>query len=183
MTFAQDPKINKINVQHIRAIVAWDNLASGYTPNVPAMGQNGESFIEPSIHPRRPDPDESKEGFNEWRDAGIDTMQVAPRSATHVEWSYVPMLPLASSSWGQAIAAYYTLAWFDRYLRADATADARLLTKAFNLPDNDNCGGNDNCYSIYFKTAYWFHDRGGTLHSCDDVAHIADPAPCPDTDV
>ncbi|MFY9585936.1 MAG: hypothetical protein WAT66_00620, partial [Actinomycetota bacterium] len=111
------------------------------------------------------------------------SMQIAPRAATHLEWSFVPTLPLAASSWGNDIVAFYTLAWFDKYLRHDASADARLLTKAYGAPDNDACGGNDGCYSIYFKNAYVFHDAGGTLHECDDVAHIADPAEtCPDTD-
>ena len=183
VTFAQDPKINTLNVANIRTVVAWDNLATGYTPHVPAMAQNGESFVEPSFNPQRPDPESKKGAFNAWRAAKIDTMQVATRAATHLEWSFVPGLPLASSSWGNAIVAWYTLAWFDKYLRHDATADARLLTKAFNEPDNAACGGNDNCYSIYYKNAYWFRDAGGALHACDDVAHIARPAEsCPDTD-
>ncbi|MGH2784605.1 MAG: alpha/beta hydrolase family protein [Actinomycetota bacterium] len=182
VTFAQDPAHNTLNREHIRTIVAWDNLASEYTPTVPAMGQNGESFVEPSFHYSRPDPEEKKSAFNTWRAAGIDTMQIAPRAATHLEWSYIPELPLAASSWGQEIAAWYTLAWLDKYLLGHPTADARLLTNAFNLPANENCGGRDGCYSIYLKSAYSFHDAGGVLHACDDVAHIADPAPCPDTD-
>jgi hypothetical protein len=183
VTFAQDPAMNKLNVENIRTIVAWDNLSADYTPHVPAMGQNGESFVEPSFNPSRPDPESKKGAFNKWRAAGLDTMQVATRAATHLEWSYVPGLPLAASSWGNAIVAHYTLAWFDKYLRHDPTADARLLTKAYQLPDNANCGGNDNCYSIYYKNAYAFLDAGGTLHSCNDVAHIAEPASCPDTDL
>lgn len=182
VTFAQDRTINTVNVENIRTIVAWDNLSAGYEPNVPAMGQSGESFVEPSFNLSRPDPESKKRAFNEWREAGIDTMQIAPRSATHLEWSYVPTLPLSSSSWGQAIAAHYTLAWFDKYLVHHPTADARLLTNAYNQPANASCGGNDNCYSIYYKTAYAFHDAGGAFHGCDDVAHIADPTPCPDTD-
>jgi hypothetical protein len=183
VTFAQDPAINKTNIGNIRTVIAWDNLAEEYTPHVPAMGQNGESFVEPSFNPNRPDPESKKAAFNKWRSAGLDTMQVATRAATHLEWSFVPILPLASSSWGNAIVAYYTLAWFDKYLRHDPTADARLLTNEFNRPDNAACGGNDGCYSIYYKNAYWFHDAGGTVHACDDVAHIAKPAEsCPDTD-
>lgn len=184
VTFAQDPAKNPLNVRNIRTIVAWDNLASEYAPSVPAMGQNGESFIEPSFNPERPNPESKKGAFNKWRAAGVDTMQVATRAATHVEWSFVPGLPLAASSWGNAINAYYTLAWFDKYLRNDPTADARLLTQQFQQPDNPNCGGNDGCYSIYYKNAYAFHGAGGALHSCDDVAHIANPAEsCPDTDL
>lgn len=183
VSFAQDPAHNTTNRANIRTIVAWDNLASEYTPTVPAMGQNGESFTEPSFHFSRPDPEEKKSAFNTWRDAGVDTMQIAPRAATHLEWSYIPELPLAASSWGQDIVAFYTLAWFDKYLLGHATADARLLTKALNQPANENCGGNAGCYSIYYKSAYHFHDAGGALHMCDDIAHIADTTACPDTDV
>jgi hypothetical protein len=183
VTFAQDPKINHLNVANIRTVVAWDNLATGFTPHVPAMAQNGESFVQPSFNPSRPDPESKKGAFDAWRAAGLDTMQVATRAATHLEWSFVPVLPLAATTWGNRIVAWYTLAWFDKYLKHDPTADARLLTKAFNEPHNAACGGNDNCYSIYYKNAYWFHDSGGTLHSCDDVAHIAAPTEtCPDTD-
>lgn len=182
VSFAQDPAMNRLNVDHIRTIVAWDNLDGSYAPHVPAMGQNGESFIEPSIHFSRPDPEEKKGAFNAWRWAGVDTMQVAPRAATHLEWSYVPILPLASSQWGNSIVAYYTLAWFDKYLKNDPTADGRLLTKDYSGLDNPRCGGEDNCYSIYFRNAYWFHS-GETLHACNDVAHIASKAACPDTDL
>jgi hypothetical protein len=183
VSFAQDPAHNTINREHIRTIVAWDNLSDEYTPTVPAMGQSGESFTEPSFHYSRPDPEENKSAFNSWRAAGVDTMHIAPRAATHLEWSYIPELPLAASSWGQDIVAWYTLAWFDKYLAGHPTADARLLTKAFNQPANENCGGNDGCYSIYFKSAYNIHDAVGALHACDDMAHIADATPCPDTDV
>lgn len=184
VTFAQDPAMNTLNVKNVRTIVAWDNLAAEYTPNVPAMGQNGESFVEPSFNPQRPDPESKKTAFTKWREAGLDTFQVATRAATHLEWSFVPGLPLSASSWGTPIVAHYTLAWFDKYLRHDPTADARLLTKAYLEPNNANCGGNDNCYSIYYENAYAFHDAGGAFHSCEDVAHIAAPAEtCPDTDL
>ena len=57
VTYAQDPAQNTLNVENIRTVVAWDNLSPDFTPHVPAMGQNGESFVQPSIHFSRPDPD------------------------------------------------------------------------------------------------------------------------------
>jgi len=164
----------------IKAVVAWDNVDSTYMPHVPTMGQNAESFVFPSFHPSRPDPESKKDGFNKWRAAGVDTMQIAPRAATHMEWSYMP--PSSASKWGNAIGSFYTLAWFDKYLKHDATADARLLTKSLNQPNNPACGGRPNCYSIYYKSAYAFHDEDGGFHSCDDIAHIANLAACPETD-
>lgn len=180
VTYAQDPSHNVLNVRQIRTIVAWDNLNTGYTPNVPAMGQNGESFVFPSVNPNRPDPESKKGAFNAWRAAGIDTMQIAPLAATHMEWGFHP--PACGSSWGNDIATRYTIAWFDKYLKQDPTADARLLTKQYMTANNPNCGGNANCYSIYLKSAYAFRDAGGVMRACDDMTHIANATPCPDTD-
>lgn len=181
VTFAQDPARNTENVEHVRAIVAWDNLDPSYTPNVPAMGHNGESFVFPSWNYSRPDPESKKQAFNRWRAAGVDTMQIAPLAATHMEWGYHP--PACGSDWGNAIAQHYTLAWFDRYLKQDPTADDRLLTQRYLTDDNPRCGGNENCFSIYYRSAYAFRDRYGELHSCNDMAHISDTNPCPSTDV
>jgi hypothetical protein len=181
VSFAQDPTRNTENVGHIRTIVAWDNLSASYTPNVPAMGQNGESFVTPSFNYSRPNPEGKKGAFNKWRTAGVDTMQIAPLAATHMEWGFHP--PACGSNWGNAIATYYTLAWFDKYLKQDPTADARLLTKQYLTPSNPRCGNNANCYSIYYKSAYAFRDADGVLRSCDDMAHIANKTPCPDTDL
>lgn len=145
------------------------------------MGQNGESFVQPSFNFSRPNPEAKKGAFNAWRSAGIDTMQIAPLAATHMEWGFHP--PACGSNWGNAIATHYSMAWFDKYLKADPTADERLLTKQYLTPNNPRCGNNANCYSIYYKSAYHFRDADGVLRACDDMAHIANQTPCPDTDV
>src|SRR5688572_28361414 len=97
-----------------------------------------------------------------------------------MEWGFHP--PACGSSWGNAIAQHYTTAWFDKYLKHHPTADARLLTKQYTAPNNPRCGNNKHCYSIYYKSAYAFRDDGGVSRACDDIAHIAVAAACPDTD-
>ncbi|MDD5711515.1 MAG: C45 family autoproteolytic acyltransferase/hydrolase [Smithellaceae bacterium] len=185
VTYAQDPAYNDMNLDNIRAVVAWDNLSETYTPHVPSMGQNGEAFITTQPNFTRPDPESKKLAFNAWRTAAIDTMQIAPRAATHMEWCITPPITQASS-WGNDIAQHYTLAWFDKYLKHDPTADTRLLTKQWNTPGR--CADEPNCYSIYYKSAYSFHKEGsagktdGAYCSCDDVAHIVNEEPCPLTD-
>jgi hypothetical protein len=189
--YAQDQTSNTMNAGSIRAAVSWDpgsvrfpgeeqlRMNLPQTPSVPTMIQNAESFAQPSFNPSRPDPESRKANFNRWRDAGVDTMQIAPRAATHMEWAYVPYV-VAASSWGNAIAQWYTLAWFDKYLKHHPTADERLLTEKWNVPGL--CGAEPNCYSIYYKNAYAFDGEDGVSHSCDDVAHITDQTACPDTD-
>jgi dienelactone hydrolase len=115
----------------IRAVVAFDNLSAVKRPRVPALGINAEYFFNPTPTNDRPDPDAKNEAFRTWRKAGVDAMQVALRGSTHMEFCYIPVLLPASHS-GERIAMYYTLAWFDRYVRGDRRATKRLTAYAFD---------------------------------------------------
>jgi dienelactone hydrolase len=133
----------------VKAIVAWDNLApaagkcadmaSGMpagtpadpTKTVPALGLNAEYFFNPTPQNGAADPDAKDAGFRQLRDVGTDTMQVALRSSTHLEWTYVPYI-LPASRLGERVSMHYTLAWFDRYLRDDAAALSRLTATTFD---------------------------------------------------
>jgi len=49
--------------------------------------------------------------------AGVDSMKVTLRAATHLD--FTQFVPGTGSRYGAAVAFYYTLAWFDRYLRGE----------------------------------------------------------------
>jgi hypothetical protein len=78
---------------------------------------------------------------------------VSLANSSHQEWNYIPYWgdvvgnlalgrdPLGveevpSSSTGERVALYYTLAWFDRFLKPDdahiASADQRFFARAFD---------------------------------------------------
>jgi hypothetical protein len=61
-------------------------------------------------------PGTKDEDFRRLRAAGVDTMKVALRSATHLDFTQFGIAG-TGSRYGAAVASYYTLAWFDRYLR------------------------------------------------------------------
>lgn len=130
----------------IRAIVAWDRIsvcqasvrpgdacpADALVPvNAPALDIEAEDVLFPTIRPRAPDPESKLAGLRHWRDAGVDVMSLTLRASTHLEFTAVPVLP--ASKQGEDVARYYTLAWFDRYLRDDATATDRLLTRELHV--------------------------------------------------
>jgi len=133
----------------VKAIVGWDNLAPATGPcaamasgmpagtpaeptkTVPALGLNAEYFFNPTPQRTAPDPDSKNSGFRQLREAGADTMQVALRSSTHIEWTYVPYI-LPASRLGERVSMHYTLAWFDRYLRGDKKATGRLTATTFD---------------------------------------------------
>ena len=115
----------------VDALVAWDNLAVSETgdggspacdnvpgplraPRVPALGQASETC------PDRP-ADAKLTAFERWRAAGVPAMQVVFAGATHFVWS------AAATGAQHDLAHAYTRAWFDRWLKGDTTATARLL--------------------------------------------------------
>src|SRR4051794_7259019 len=134
----------------VRAIVAWDNLAPATgncrdqvpaglpsdtpaqpTLTTPALGFNSEYFFNPSSMSAPPDPQSKAAAFAQLATAGTDVMQIGLRSSTHLEYTYVPYI-LPASRLGERAAFYYTLAWFDRYLRGDTKAYKRLVAAEFD---------------------------------------------------
>ncbi|HEY1357326.1 MAG TPA: hypothetical protein VGF21_03385 [Thermoleophilaceae bacterium] len=134
----------------VKAIVAWDNLAEAtgtckdQVPEglpttapakpalkTPALGINSEYFFNPEPMSEAPDPQSKAAAFKQLSGAGTDTMQIALRSSTHLEYTYVPYI-LPASQIGERVAFYYTLAWLDRYVRGQSSATQRLTAKTFD---------------------------------------------------
>ena len=175
-----------LSANPVKAMVAWDNLALAtnldgitVTPRVPSMGQSADYFLDPTPYASRPDEEEKNVGFKLWTDSSVPSYQINIRGAAHYEWSLLPSFPASSweggkvidaagtdigTGWAQPVAQYYTLAWFDRWLKVEGetgfdTADARLL--------------NDTLFrdrlSYYFLSKRAFPTRAGTMQSCEDI--------------
>jgi dienelactone hydrolase len=141
----------------VRAVVAWDYLApaSGTcrsqfaglpadapadpTPHAPALTLNSDYFLNPEPMTSQPAPqaDPKSAGFHQVTAAGVDAMQISLRASTHLEYTYVPYI-LPASRLGERVAFFFTLAWFDRYLRGAgdpavaANAYRRLVAHRFD---------------------------------------------------
>ena len=135
----------------VKAIVAWDNLAptsgacnqpgletnfpagtpTNPTDKTPALGFNSEYFFNPEPMQSPPDPQSKAQAYQQLTAAGTDAMQIGLRSSMHLEYSYVPYI-LPASQLGERVAFYYTLAWFDRYLRGSKLAYRRLIATSFD---------------------------------------------------
>jgi dienelactone hydrolase len=127
------------------AIVAWDPAGSfsltGVTPRIPTMIQVADYRQEtvPPPRPEKPIPGLPKfTFFDTISAAGIDSMQVALRASTHFEWARGTIPgggPFPFSIHGETVAAYYTLAWFDRYLAPARIPSAFFLSRDLAIPD------------------------------------------------
>lgn len=116
----------------VDAVVEWDNLALSEDgdegspacsntpgivrdPRVPAMGQASVSCTKPI--------DAKKTAYHHWRSYGVESMEVVFAGCDHFCWS------AAAGATQHDRNHYYTQAWFDRWLKGDVTATARLVAR------------------------------------------------------
>ena len=101
----------------IKAVVGWDTLDDGVTPVVPGLDLRADGyFLSPTPAPQAPDPASALGTFNHWRKAGLDAEIIVIRGGTHLDFSLVPYHGPATR-YGPHLAAYYTAAWMDRFVR------------------------------------------------------------------
>lgn len=105
----------------VKAISAQSDLRPSYRWDVPIQGQGAD--YETFIFPPQPTPAEGPgsraklAGHDAVAARGVDVQEVVIESATHLAWSHVSWA--YTSTWSEAVAAWYALAWFDRYLHHD----------------------------------------------------------------
>ena len=144
-----------------------------------------------------PDPDQHNTGtaYEQLVAAGVDTMSITSRASDHYEWGYQPFpANFPSSRYGERVSLYYSLAWFDRYLKNDPDGGGRLLRGYFDetadvhsigagtydpalaaANPTDPFAGNvpytiegkctANLLSFYYRSAYYL--EGGAVASSD----------------
>ena len=181
----RDPRVD--------AIVAWDNLrapsgqpecdsapATREVPAIakPALGISNDYGIAPQPFTDDPDPDGKIAGFNAYREAGVDSGEIVIRGGCHEESAFIPVgltgpypIPCGTLRGGDVVA-WYTTAWFDKYVKGDSGADARLLSDRWRVdgrgaevdPNDDG-----NLFSFYFRSPLDVSLAGGGRASCDDL--------------
>jgi len=177
--------------RRVAAVVALDKLqasgsfapgtaAGSNKPVVPALAVQSEYgfTVSPyalsgssSLSPQ-PSPDgsdrmrERRTGFDDWADAGVDSMLVVPRASTHLDYTDIPLV-LPASRYGQDLTSAYVQRWLDRYLKHRAPVRALLAKELTYL---EPVGGGrwapvslqrDPLLSFYYCSAYALDGRHG----------------------
>jgi len=184
--------------RRVSAIASWDRAQSSPMPaglrlRTPALFFVADFNCQrvpvcvPQPYPSPPDPKgpgNKDEDFQRVSGAGIDSMKIALRAATHLD--FTQFSPGTGSRYGAVVTFYYTLAWFDRYLRGDGAALGRLTaTKFDDSADIHNISGGTfdpqtqqnvpahiagqrvaDRLSFHFRSAYYF--RQGEVR-CEDI--------------
>jgi dienelactone hydrolase len=213
--------------KRVKTIVAWDDLHAitdchgggeaippaeqwhdGKLVHVPALALTNDYLFNPQPMTSPPDPQSKAAGYDQLVNAGLDSMQVAFRNATHLTYSYIPYV-LPANELSERMASYYTVAWLDRYLKGDDTAFKRLTAAKFDSSaDTDSIGaglydpalalanptdptaGNvpyriagipvPNAMSFYYMSQYMLAGPRGTRVTCLDM-RASCPAKAPAT--
>ena len=181
----------------VKAIVAWDNLG-GTDPNAsfigsnpseqpcpgdpsqraavpitkPALGMSADYFIPPTPNTSDPDPLGKSEQSFKYSKANVDTGELIIRGGTHYDFDWIPNPGFPATLRGADMITWYTSAWFDKYVRGDASADARLLTSRWRADAPEAAvdpNGDGNMFSAYYKSRLDIGLSGGGRFLCEDM--------------
>lgn len=181
----------------VKAIVGFDTLnpvdEKAARIHAPALNITSEDFFLPNDPGNPPDSESNgtitggtgpRQAYNQLRAHGVDAGLVTLRSSGHNEASYGGSS--MGSRYGERVALYYTLAWFDRYLKGERTGTRRLLDQIIDdSADRSSIGAGTydaatdrnvpyridgdcaaNRVSIYFRSSLWLeHGR----HEIEDI--------------
>jgi dienelactone hydrolase len=110
--------------------------------------------------------DDKKTAFMAWRKAGVPSMELVLAGVNHLQFSQ-------SSTSNETLIfriAYYTRAWFDRWLGHDDSATVRLTS--CSVPDqNGQMEGLGAFLSTNYRSAYYLPTDTGVLND-DDIQAV-----------
>jgi dienelactone hydrolase len=178
----------------VKAIVAWDNLGAPSTTGggrasvkpcpadpdshapapvkKPALGMSADYFIPPTPNTGDPDPLAKSTQSLAYSKAGVDTGELIIRGGTHYDFDWIPNDGFPATLRGADMIAWYTNAWFDKYVKGDKTADRRLLTNRWRTDAEEGAvdpHGDANMFSFYYRSRLNIALAAGGRFVCEDI--------------
>lgn len=151
-------------------------LTGGQAPapalRAPALGISGDYLFEPVPMAAPPERALKAAASQAYSLAGVDTGQIVLRGGTHEEFSGETAPRSGATLRGLDVAAWYTTAWFDKYLRGDPTADARLLTTRWQgdpAAASVDQSGDGNVFSTHYASRLDIGVGPGRRWICEDL--------------
>jgi dienelactone hydrolase len=138
----------------------------------PGLGMSADYGLPPLPNTGLPEPlAKSKESLA-YSEAGVDTGEIVIRGGSHLDFSFIPNQAFGASLRGPDEIAWYTTAWFDKYVKHQAGADKRLLTERWREdpleaavdPNHDG-----NAFSFYYLSRLDIHLAKGGPFDCEDM--------------
>ncbi|MEO6884662.1 MAG: hypothetical protein ABI232_00055 [Jatrophihabitantaceae bacterium] len=186
----------------VKAVVAWDNLGGsspdgGTVPGSessksigeqgcpadpaarttvpvtkPGLGLSADYGLPPLPNMKAPDPLSKSAASLAYSKAGVDSGEIIIRGGSHLDFSFIPLVALGASLRGPDLTDWYTTAWFDKYLKHDPSADARLLTTRWQHDSAEAAVDpthDANAFSFYYRSRLDLHLSNGTVFDCENL--------------
>ncbi len=182
----------------VKAVVAWDNLGApapssegpdgaslGEKPcpanpanrttvpiTKPGLGMSADYGLPPTPNTSLPNPQAKSKETHAYSEAGVDSGQIIIRGGSHLDFSFIPNQAFGASLRGADEVAWYTSAWFDKYVKGQKSADRRLLSNRWREdPQEAAVDRHDdgNAFSFYYYSRLAIHLAGGGAFDCENM--------------
>ena len=104
--------------------------------------------------------------------AGVDTGEIIIRGGSHLDFSYIPNQAFGASLRGPDMSNWYTVAWFNKYLKHQRSADRLLLTSRWRhdrISQRVDPRHDPNAFSFYYPSRLDIHKFGGAHVVCSNL--------------
>jgi dienelactone hydrolase len=173
----------------VSAIVAWDNLKAPepgtsekgckdpkYRTTAPitkpALGMSADYFLPPTPNTELPKPLAKSTESLAYSEAGVDSGEIIIRGGSHLDYSFIPNQGFGASLRGADEIAWYTSAWFDKYLKKQRSSDRRMLTNRWRedpVEAGVDLHHDGNAFSFYYYSRLDLHLINGTPFDCENL--------------
>jgi dienelactone hydrolase len=138
----------------------------------PALGISADYGLPPSPNTSLPDPTAKEQESKVYSQAADDSGELVIRGGSHLDFSFIPNQAFGASLRGPDLTDWYTTAWFDKYLKHDANADARLLSERWRSDPVEagvDANHDGNAFSFYYYSRLDIHLSQGGHWDCEDL--------------
>jgi dienelactone hydrolase len=138
----------------------------------PALGISADYGLPPTPNVSLPDPTAKEAESLVYSKAGVDSGEIVIKGGSHLDFSWIPNQAFGASLRGPDIIDWYTSAWFDKYLKHEKSADARLLSGRWRddpVSAAVDPGHDGNAFSFYYYSRLEIHLANGSLWDCEDL--------------
>ncbi len=138
----------------------------------PGLGISADYGLPPTPNTSLPDPGFKEQESLAYSHAGVDSGEIVIRGGSHLDFSFIPNQAFGASLRGPDIADWYMSAWFDKYLKHEPGADARLLTERWRddpVEASVDPNHDGNAFSFYYYSRLDIGLDNGGRWDCEDL--------------
>lgn len=138
----------------------------------PALGMSADYGLPPLPNTGLPEPQAKSSESLAYSQAGVDSGEIIIRGGSHLDFSFIPNQAFGASLRGPDEIAWYTSAWFDKYVRHQGSADKRLLSQRWREDPAEaavDVNHDGNAFSFYYLSRLDIHLHSGQAFDCEDM--------------